>query len=34
LTGSETSIMPAGFEALGEQGLADLIEYMASAAKH
>ena len=34
LTGSEMSIMPAGFEAFGEQGLADMLEYMSSAAKH
>ena len=34
LTGSEMSIMPPGFESLGEQGLADLLEYMASAATH
>lgn len=34
LTGSENSIMPGGFEALGEQGLADLLEYMADAATH
>ncbi|MGK0237206.1 MAG: putative membrane-bound dehydrogenase-like protein [Candidatus Pelagisphaera sp.] len=34
LTDSKMSIMPAGFDGLGEQGLADILEYMAIAAKH
>jgi len=34
LTDSKMSIMPAGFDGLGEQSLADILEYMANAAKH
>ncbi len=34
LSDSGSSIMPSGFEALGKQALADLLEYMAISANH